>query len=147
MSSTTTMGVRLDEATRERIKTAAQRLDRTPHWLIKQAIFNYLEQLDNQQFIPEISSGQDNKDGQISEEESVTESNYQPFLDFAEHILPQSVKRSAITSAYRIPETQALPMLLQQAQLPQSKQMPPISWLIPSQKNYVIKKMGLAALV
>ncbi|EPT1733693.1 trifunctional transcriptional regulator/proline dehydrogenase/L-glutamate gamma-semialdehyde dehydrogenase [Providencia stuartii] len=118
MSSTTTMGVRLDEATRERIKTAAQRLDRTPHWLIKQAIFNYLEQLDNQQFIPEISSGQDNKDGQISEEESVTESNYQPFLDFAEHILPQSVKRSAITSAYRIPETQALPMLLQQAQLP-----------------------------
>ncbi|EMN4129610.1 MULTISPECIES: trifunctional transcriptional regulator/proline dehydrogenase/L-glutamate gamma-semialdehyde dehydrogenase [Providencia] len=118
MSSTTTMGVRLDEATRERIKTAAQRLDRTPHWLIKQAIFNYLEQLDNQQFIPEISAGQDNKDGQISEEESLTESNYQPFLDFAEHILPQSVKRSAITSAYRIPETQALPMLLQQAQLP-----------------------------
>lgn len=39
-------------------------------------------------------------------------------MDFAEHILPQSVKRSAITSAYRIPETQALPMLLQQAQLP-----------------------------
>ncbi len=47
MSSTTTMGVRLDEATRERIKNAAQRLDRTSHWLIKQAIYNYLEQLDN----------------------------------------------------------------------------------------------------
>ncbi|MCW2253970.1 RHH-type proline utilization regulon transcriptional repressor/proline dehydrogenase/delta 1-pyrroline-5-carboxylate dehydrogenase [Providencia alcalifaciens] len=118
MSSTTTMGVRLDEATRERIKAAAQRLDRTSHWLIKQAIFNYLEQLDNEQFIPEFSAGQDSKDGQISEEESLTESNYQPFLDFAEHILPQSVKRSAITSAYRIPETQALPMLLQQALLP-----------------------------
>ncbi|MEY0874439.1 ribbon-helix-helix protein, CopG family, partial [Providencia manganoxydans] len=33
------MGVRLDEATRGRIKNAAQRLDRTSHWLIKQAIY------------------------------------------------------------------------------------------------------------
>ena len=31
-------GVKLDDATRERIKTAATRIDRTPHWLIKQAI-------------------------------------------------------------------------------------------------------------
>ena len=43
----TTMGVKLDEATRDRIKGAAQRIDRTPHWLIKQAIFNYLERLEN----------------------------------------------------------------------------------------------------
>ena len=42
----TTMGVKLDEATRDRIKLAAQHIDRTPHWLIKQAIFNYLEQLE-----------------------------------------------------------------------------------------------------
>ena len=42
----TTMGVKLDDATRERIKTAASRIDRTPHWLIKQAIFNYLEKLE-----------------------------------------------------------------------------------------------------
>lgn len=41
---TTTMGVKLDDATRERIKSAATRIDRTPHWLIKQAIFSYLEQ-------------------------------------------------------------------------------------------------------
>ena len=37
---TTTMGVKLDDATRERIKSAATRIDRTPHWLIKQAIFS-----------------------------------------------------------------------------------------------------------
>lgn len=37
---TTTMGVKLDDATRERIKTAATRIDRTPHWLIKQAILD-----------------------------------------------------------------------------------------------------------
>ncbi|EJF7776081.1 ribbon-helix-helix protein, CopG family, partial [Salmonella enterica subsp. enterica] len=34
----TTMGVRLDDETRERIKAAAQKIDRTPHWLIRQAI-------------------------------------------------------------------------------------------------------------
>ncbi|WP_426914551.1 hypothetical protein, partial [Serratia bockelmannii] len=32
---TTTKGVKLDEATRDRIKSPAQRIDRTPHWLIK----------------------------------------------------------------------------------------------------------------
>lgn len=41
--STTTMGVKLNEITRERIKRAAQQMDRTTHWFIKQAIFNYLE--------------------------------------------------------------------------------------------------------
>ncbi|WP_163466871.1 hypothetical protein, partial [Klebsiella oxytoca] len=51
---TTTMGVKLDEATRDRIKSAAQRIDRTPHWLIKQAIFNYLERLESGTDIPEI---------------------------------------------------------------------------------------------
>lgn len=118
MSSTTTMGVRLDEETRDRIKAAAQRLDRTSHWLIKQAIYNYLEQLDNNQIIPELSTVLDTKDSQSADEISQSESSFQPFLEFAEHILPQSVKRSAITSAYRTPETQAVPMLLQQAELP-----------------------------
>ena len=47
--SSTTMGVRLDEETRNRLKDAAQKLDRTSHWLIKQAIFNYLEQIENDQ--------------------------------------------------------------------------------------------------
>lgn len=49
---TTTMGVKLDDATRERIKSAASRIDRTPHWLIKQAIFNYLEKLENDETLP-----------------------------------------------------------------------------------------------
>ena len=39
---TTTMGVKLDDATRERIKSATTRIDRTPHWLIKQEILSYL---------------------------------------------------------------------------------------------------------
>ncbi|MFH7269837.1 1-pyrroline-5-carboxylate dehydrogenase, partial [Klebsiella pneumoniae] len=46
------------------------------------------------------------------------EESHQPFLDFAEQILPQSVTRAAITAAYRRPETEAVPMLLEQARLP-----------------------------
>ena len=53
----TTMGVKLDDATRERIKTAATRIDRTPHWLIKQAIFNYLERLESDEGLPELTGG------------------------------------------------------------------------------------------
>jgi len=112
---TTTMGVKLDEATRERIKLAAQKVDRTPHWLIKQAIFNYLGQLESGVALPEIPLTA----GSLAEpEESTPEETHQPFLDFAEHILPQSVTRAAITAAWRRPETDAVPMLLEQARLP-----------------------------
>ncbi|MGV3346260.1 trifunctional transcriptional regulator/proline dehydrogenase/L-glutamate gamma-semialdehyde dehydrogenase [Enterobacteriaceae bacterium LUAb1] len=111
---TTTMGVKLDDATRERIKNAAQKIDRTPHWLIKQSIFNYLNQLESGVLLPENS--ENNSD---SEPDTTTpEENDQPFLEFAEQILPQSVTRSAITAAWRRPETDAVPMLLEQARLP-----------------------------
>ncbi|WP_163010231.1 hypothetical protein, partial [Pseudomonas viridiflava] len=53
--ATTTLGVKLDVATRERLKLAAQSIDRTPHWLIKQAIFNYLEQVEGGLTPPELS--------------------------------------------------------------------------------------------
>lgn len=116
--SSTTMGVRLDEETRNRLKEAAQKLDRTSHWLIKQAIFNYLEQIENNQ----VNIGNTTFDEQDINEDTETPTNhYQPFLEFAEHIHPQSVLRSAITSAYRMPEIQAVPMLLQQATLPENE--------------------------
>ncbi|MGL5401038.1 MAG: ribbon-helix-helix protein, CopG family, partial [Plesiomonas shigelloides] len=54
---TTTMGVKLDEATRERLKSAAGKLNRTPHWLIKQAIFTYLERVENHVELPELGAG------------------------------------------------------------------------------------------
>ncbi|KAB8310731.1 trifunctional transcriptional regulator/proline dehydrogenase/L-glutamate gamma-semialdehyde dehydrogenase [Erwinia endophytica] len=110
----TTMGVKLDEATRERIKLAATQIDRTPHWLIKQAIFNYLEQLERGNAQPEIPAQAVAQEG---DDEPVDEP-HQPFLEFAEAILPQSVTRAAITSAWRRAETEAVPMLLEQARLP-----------------------------
>ena len=117
--ATTTLGVKLDEATRDRLKQAAQTIDRTPHWLIKQAIFTYLEQLERGLTPPE-QSGLAAAAGEEAIE-TLTEQGIQVFLEFAESILPQSVLRAAITSAYRRPETEAVPMLLEQARLPKDK--------------------------
>ncbi|SUB06898.1 trifunctional transcriptional regulator/proline dehydrogenase/L-glutamate gamma-semialdehyde dehydrogenase [Pantoea agglomerans] len=113
--ATTTMGVKLDDATRERIKLAAQRIDRTPHWLIKQAIFNYLGQLETGNTVPEIPLS---AQAAAESDDTQPEETHQPFLDFAEQILPQSVTRSAVTAAWRRPENDAVPMMLEQARLP-----------------------------
>nr|WP_268748684.1 trifunctional transcriptional regulator/proline dehydrogenase/L-glutamate gamma-semialdehyde dehydrogenase [Erwinia tracheiphila] len=112
---TTTMGVKLDGATRERIKLAASQIDRTPHWLIKQAIFNYLELLERGETLPEMASSPVTEDNSLQ----AAEDSHQPFLHFAESILPQSVIRAAITAAWRRPEIEAIPLLLEQARLPE----------------------------
>ncbi|WP_447748685.1 trifunctional transcriptional regulator/proline dehydrogenase/L-glutamate gamma-semialdehyde dehydrogenase [Pseudomonas nicosulfuronedens] len=117
--ATTTLGVKLDDATRERLKLAAQQLDRTPHWLIKQAIFSYLEQVEGG-LTPAEQSGLAAAAGEESLD-SLNDQGLQVFLDFAESILPQSVLRAAITAAYRRPETEALPMLLDLARLPKEQ--------------------------
>ncbi|OBU07505.1 trifunctional transcriptional regulator/proline dehydrogenase/L-glutamate gamma-semialdehyde dehydrogenase [Morganella psychrotolerans] len=113
--ASTTMGVRLDDETREQIKLAAQKIDRTPHWLIKQAIFEYLAQLSAQpeSILPVSGDNAPRDDAELT----VSPVTYQPFLEFAGDILPQSVRRAAITSAYRTPEPEAVSMQLPPAQL------------------------------
>jgi RHH-type proline utilization regulon transcriptional repressor/proline dehydrogenase/delta 1-pyrroline-5-carboxylate dehydrogenase len=114
--ATTTLGVKLDDPTRERLKSAAQSIDRTPHWLIKQAIFNYLEKLEGGASLTELDSSV----ASISDDAGDVQPDpaHQPFLEFAESIHPQSVLRAAITGAYRRPEQEVVPMLLEQARLP-----------------------------
>ncbi|HFZ8995327.1 TPA: trifunctional transcriptional regulator/proline dehydrogenase/L-glutamate gamma-semialdehyde dehydrogenase [Citrobacter freundii] len=116
---TTTMGVKLDEATRERIKMAAARIDRTPHWLIKQAIFSYLEKLENDAALPELPALLAGAANEVDEAGIPPEEPHQPFLEFAEQILPQSVSRAAITAAWRRSERDAVAMLMELARLPQ----------------------------
>ncbi len=140
----TTMGVRLDDETRERIKAAAQKIDRTPHWLIRQAIFDYLAQLDSlpDGTLPAAGTPSAQEDDTAPAEPPVS---CQPFLEFAGDILPQSVTRAAITSAYRIPEPEAVAMLLPQAQLSWMPHRPPINWLTVWQKSCVIRKTAADA--
>lgn len=40
----TTMGVKLDDGIRMHLKTLSERRDRTPHWLMKKAIIDFLDQ-------------------------------------------------------------------------------------------------------
>ncbi|HCY61882.1 MAG TPA: trifunctional transcriptional regulator/proline dehydrogenase/L-glutamate gamma-semialdehyde dehydrogenase [Oxalobacteraceae bacterium] len=118
-SMTTTLGVKLDEATRNRLKEAARKIDRTPHWVIKQSIFTYLESLESGLSLPELNGVAERMAaGDAEALEAMPEPLHQPFLEFAESILPQSVLRAAITGAYRRPEPEVVPMLLEQARLP-----------------------------
>ena len=43
MANTTTTGIKLDEATRQRLKALGQSRQRSPHWLMKTAILEYLQ--------------------------------------------------------------------------------------------------------
>ena len=112
----TTLGVKLDEATRERLKQAARTIDRTPHWVIKQAVFSYLERLETHGMPPELAAARELPE--VEPEADAPAQPAQPFLDFAQNILPQSVLRAAITAATRRPEPEMVPMLLEQARLP-----------------------------
>lgn len=39
----TTIGIKLDDATRERLKQLALSLDRAPHWVVKTALVEYMD--------------------------------------------------------------------------------------------------------
>ena len=120
--ATTTLGVKLDDASRERLKRVAQSIDRTPHWLIKQAIFTYLEQVERGNIPHETSAAgtgsEGAADGADAFDGAAGDGAMQPFLEFAQSVQPQSVLRAAITAGYRRPESECVPVLLEQARLP-----------------------------
>ena len=114
--SSTTLGVKVDAALRARIRVAAERLGRTQHWLIKQAIYSFLEDIEADRLPPALAHLIEDEAELKSFEEAglslaLTE-KVQPFLDFAQSVAPQSVLQSAITSAYRRAEPECLPMLI-----------------------------------
>ena len=41
--ASTTIGVKVDDATRERLKALAEAKDRSPHWMIKRALMEFLD--------------------------------------------------------------------------------------------------------
>ncbi|GJH07852.1 MULTISPECIES: trifunctional transcriptional regulator/proline dehydrogenase/L-glutamate gamma-semialdehyde dehydrogenase [Caballeronia] len=117
--ASTTLGVKVDDLLRSRLKDAATRLERTPHWLIKQAIFAYLERIEHGQLPPELSGA--NGSSELADTTPVDgdeDGAPHPFLDFAQNVQPQSVLRAAITAAYRRPEPECVPFLIGQARLP-----------------------------
>jgi RHH-type proline utilization regulon transcriptional repressor/proline dehydrogenase/delta 1-pyrroline-5-carboxylate dehydrogenase len=95
-----TVGIKLDEAIRERLKAAAAAQGETPHRAMKRMIVAGLDRLER---------------GEALEAAAVPP--VVPFLDFAQDVQPQSVARAAVTAAYRRPEEDCLAGLLAAAEL------------------------------
>jgi RHH-type proline utilization regulon transcriptional repressor/proline dehydrogenase/delta 1-pyrroline-5-carboxylate dehydrogenase len=100
----TTIGVKMDEPLRARLKAAAESVGRTPHALVKQAIVQAIERAEG---APEPAVP------------PPADPLPQPFLDFAQGVQPQPVLRARITEAYRRPEEECLPVLLAGATPPE----------------------------
>ncbi|GAB4167071.1 MAG: trifunctional transcriptional regulator/proline dehydrogenase/L-glutamate gamma-semialdehyde dehydrogenase [Thalassobaculales bacterium] len=111
--SSTTIGVKIDDALRQRLKRAAEASGRTPHWLIKQAIVWTLERVERGEDIT-LAPGE----APVEIEAGESDPEPRPFLEFATQVRPQGVLRSKVTSAYRLPETECLPALIAEATLP-----------------------------
>jgi RHH-type proline utilization regulon transcriptional repressor/proline dehydrogenase/delta 1-pyrroline-5-carboxylate dehydrogenase len=105
----TVLGVKLDGDIRERLRAAAGKRGRSPHWLAKQAIIAGIEGLERDDALPA---------GAPDQADPVAAAPLLPFLEFARSVQSQSVPRAAITSAYRRPETECLPGLIEAAMLP-----------------------------
>ena len=118
--STVTLGLKVDEALRTRIRDAAAQQGRAPHWLIKQAVLQYVESIERG-LSPlgetQGATGLDKMTGpdETDELHTSTASFAQPFLDWAQNVLPQNDLRAAITAAWHRPESECLPVLVQLA--------------------------------
>ncbi len=110
----TTIGIKVDDLLRERIRSAAQNLNRTPHWLIKQAVVQYIDALERGASTIRVFGAEEGvpEDGVAEAAAPMTGPEVQPFLAFAQSILPQTELRAAITAAWHRPETDCLPALL-----------------------------------
>ncbi|WP_373743559.1 trifunctional transcriptional regulator/proline dehydrogenase/L-glutamate gamma-semialdehyde dehydrogenase [Achromobacter insuavis] len=115
--ASTTLGVKVDDALRDRLKAAAQKLNCTPHWLHKQAILAYLDKIERGHLPAEMShlGGEEGGDEEGGEQQAAAAP---PFYEFGQDVQPQSVLRAAITAAYRRPEPECVPLLLGQARMP-----------------------------
>lgn len=115
----TTIGIKMDEALRQRVRAAAARVGRTPHWLIKQATLQLVEQIEHGHFSAEAvdPSNTSQPEAPPIDAESATTSDAQPFLDWAQSVLPQTDLRAAITAAWYRPEQDCLPALVELAQV------------------------------
>ena len=65
----TTVGVKLDEGTRDRLKKLGEAKQRSPHWLMKEAITRYLD-----------------AEERYEQEKVEDEARWQRYLDTGEHI-------------------------------------------------------------
>ena len=124
--ATVTLGLKVDEALRDRIRDAAAQQGRAPHWLMKQAVLHFVESVERGLPLPGTASGAAAAPppGDEAEEPVPPQAGTapQPFLDWAQNVLPQSDLRAAITAAWHRPEPECLAVLVQLAHTPDAAQ-------------------------
>src|SRR5690606_35304722 len=114
--ASTTLGIKVDTELRERLRSAADKLQCTPHWLHKQALLSYIENIERGAIPGELAYL---PGAEAAAVEDPVEAPQAPFYAFAQDVQPQSVLRAAITAAYRRPETECVPLLLSAARASQ----------------------------
>ncbi|WP_380876152.1 bifunctional protein PutA [Sphingomonas sp. DBB INV C78] len=117
-----TIGVKVSEDLRQRLKDAAGEIGRTPHWLAKKSLIGAIEAIERgDRSIADESLIVD--DGEVHFTPNA-EAPPAPFIHFAQNVQPQGALRARITSAYRLPERECLPYLLAEATLtPEQKKV------------------------
>lgn len=145
--STTTLGVKVDESLRERLRLAAARIGRTPHWLHKQALHAYIDKIERGDIPPELNLAIQNLPFNPADNTFAETQQRIAFVEFAQDIQPQSVLRAAITSAYRRPEQESLPLLLQAARCTDQAQVKKIATQLIGALRNKSGKGGVEALL
>ena len=112
--ATTTLGIKVDDALRERLRAAAERHGRTPHWLLKQAVITLLDRLEAE------GAGADLSEDGVSLADALADGAEMPFLEFVRGVRSEGQLRSRITSAWRLPEEECVPRLIAEAGVPQA---------------------------
>jgi len=111
--ATTTLGVKVDESVRDRLKAVSEQTGFTAHALHKQALLSYLSRIEKGQLPAELYPGSNGAD-----DDDAIHQLPSPFREFARSVHPQSVGRAAITAAYRKAEEECVPLLLPLAEVP-----------------------------
>ncbi|MBB3931475.1 RHH-type proline utilization regulon transcriptional repressor/proline dehydrogenase/delta 1-pyrroline-5-carboxylate dehydrogenase [Kaistia hirudinis] len=97
----TTVGIKVDDETKARLKSAADVIGKSPHWLAKKGLMAAIAEAE----------------GGAGDAAYPAEPD-RPFLALAGSVRPQSPLRARITAAARLPETDCLPLLISEATLP-----------------------------
>ncbi|SNT09780.1 L-proline dehydrogenase /delta-1-pyrroline-5-carboxylate dehydrogenase [Sphingomonas laterariae] len=110
-----TIGVKVSDELRQRLKDAAGAIGRTPHWLAKKSLIGAIEAIERGD-LRITAEGVAPDDGEAPDHVEADHAP-QPFMHFAQTVQPQGALRARITSAYRLPERECLPYLLAEAEL------------------------------
>ncbi|MCQ8240164.1 trifunctional transcriptional regulator/proline dehydrogenase/L-glutamate gamma-semialdehyde dehydrogenase [Rhizosaccharibacter radicis] len=113
----TTIGVKIDEELRGRLRQVADANGRTPHWLVKQALMAALKRLEDGASLQDVMEASVPVPAASAGTPPMDSDGASPFLAFARSVRPHSVLRAQVTAAYRRPEPDCLPLLMAEATL------------------------------